>query len=137
METAIRYQGAAFLIHGTGDRVAPYSCSKALQKHLEEHGVHLMEEYDHGFSRHIEGRYRFSLEFSYKAFAMKEILTLIIFIVISFRSRMILFLSIWSVSLVMQKELNILETSCGNCGYARLSARWKFTSLCTLHAEDH
>ena len=27
-ETAIRYQGAAFLIHGTGDRVAPYSYSE-------------------------------------------------------------------------------------------------------------
>ena len=53
-ETAIRYQGAAFLIHGTGDRVAPYSYSERYKNIWKNSELHLMEEYDHGFSRHIE-----------------------------------------------------------------------------------
>ena len=53
-ETAIRYQGAAFLIHGTGDRVAPYSYSERYKNIWKNSELHLMEEYDHRFSRHIE-----------------------------------------------------------------------------------
>ena len=53
-ETAIRYQGAAFLIHGTGDRVAPYSYSERYKNIWKNSELHLMEEYDHGFSRRIE-----------------------------------------------------------------------------------
>ena len=53
-ETAIRYQGAAFLIHGTGDRVAPYSYSERYKNIWKNSELHLMEEYAHGFSRHIE-----------------------------------------------------------------------------------
>lgn len=53
-ETAIRYQGAAFLIHGTGDRVAPYSYSERYKNIWKNSELHLMEGYDHGFSRHIE-----------------------------------------------------------------------------------
>lgn len=47
-ETAIRYQGAAFLIHGTGDRVAPYSYSERYKNIWKNSELHLMEEYDHG-----------------------------------------------------------------------------------------
>ena len=46
-ETAIRYQGAAFLIHGTGDRVAPYSYSERYKNIWKNSELHLMEEYDH------------------------------------------------------------------------------------------
>ena len=53
-ETAIRYQGAAFLIHGTGDRVAPYSYSERYKNIWKNSELRLMEGYDHGFSRHIE-----------------------------------------------------------------------------------
>lgn len=53
-ETAIRYQGAALLIHGTGDRVAPYSYSERYKNIWKNSELHLMEGYDHGFSRHIE-----------------------------------------------------------------------------------
>lgn len=53
-ETAIRDQGAAFLIHGTGDRVAPYSYSERYKNIWKNSELHFMEEYDHGFSRHIE-----------------------------------------------------------------------------------
>lgn len=53
-ETAIRYQGAAFLIHGTGDRVAPYSYSERYKNIWKNSELHFMEEYDHEFSRHIE-----------------------------------------------------------------------------------
>lgn len=53
-ETAIRYQGAALLIHGTGDRVAPYSYSERYKNIWKNSELRLMEGYDHGFSRHIE-----------------------------------------------------------------------------------
>ena len=53
-ETAIHYQGAASLIHGTGDRVAPYSYSERYKSIWKNSELHLMEGYDHGFSQHIE-----------------------------------------------------------------------------------
>lgn len=53
-ETAIRYQGVASLIHGTGDRVAPYSYSERYKNIWKNSELHLMEEYDHGFSQNIE-----------------------------------------------------------------------------------
>ncbi len=53
-ETAAGYKGKACIIHGTADRVVPYTYG--LRFHQLWHGseYHLMDRYDHGFGPHPE-----------------------------------------------------------------------------------
>lgn len=53
-ETAIKYQGKALLIHGTGDRIAPFSYSERYNNIWKNSEIHLLDGYDHVFSNHIK-----------------------------------------------------------------------------------
>ena len=52
-ETAAKYQGPALIIHGTGDRVVPYTYG--LRCHQQWPGSQYVEQeyFDHGFSQNI------------------------------------------------------------------------------------
>ena len=48
-ETAARYKGHVCLIHGTGDRIAPYSYSERYHSVWKKSELHLLRGADHGF----------------------------------------------------------------------------------------
>ncbi len=50
-ETAQNYAGPVCLIHGTGDRVAPYTYSKFYEMVYKKSELHIMDGFDHGFSQ--------------------------------------------------------------------------------------
>ena len=54
-ETASQYQGPAFMIHGTGDIVVPYTYSLRYQRIYFNGKVKLVEGEDHGFSKDTKG----------------------------------------------------------------------------------
>ena len=54
-ETASQYQGPAFMIHGTGDIVVPYTYSLRYQRIYFNGHVKLVEGEDHGFSKDTKG----------------------------------------------------------------------------------
>lgn len=49
-ETSAKYHGPACMIHGTGDRVAPYSYSERYRDLWPGSELHLLSGVDHGFS---------------------------------------------------------------------------------------
>lgn len=53
-ETACQYKGAACLIHGTGDRVVPYTCSVHYHEIWKKSSLFLLDGFDHGFSQNME-----------------------------------------------------------------------------------
>jgi len=53
-ETASKYKGAACLIHGTGDRVVPYTCSIHYHEIWKKSKLYLLDGFDHGFSQNME-----------------------------------------------------------------------------------
>lgn len=52
-ETAARYQGPALIVHGTGDRVVPYTYGVRYHQLWNGSQLELLEAYDHGFSQNI------------------------------------------------------------------------------------
>ena len=52
-ETAARYHGPACIIHGTGDRVVPYTYGIRYHQQWPGSEYHELETYDHGFSQNI------------------------------------------------------------------------------------
>lgn len=54
-ETASQYQGPAFMLHGTGDVVVPYTYSLRYQRIYFNGQVKLIPAEDHGFSKDIKG----------------------------------------------------------------------------------
>ena len=54
-ETAAQYQGPAFMIHGTGDVVVPYTYSLRYQRIYFNGQVRLIPAEDHGFSKDTKG----------------------------------------------------------------------------------
>ena len=52
-ETAARYHGPACIIHGTGDRVVPYTYGIRYHQQWLGSEYHELETYDHGFSQNI------------------------------------------------------------------------------------
>ena len=52
-ETAARYHGPACIIHGTGDRVVPYTYGIRYHQLWPGSEYHELETYDHGFSQNI------------------------------------------------------------------------------------
>ena len=54
-ETAVRYQGPAFMIHGTGDVIVPYTYSQRYHRIYFNGQLKLVPEEDHGFTHDIKG----------------------------------------------------------------------------------
>lgn len=53
-ETSAKYHGAACMIHGTGDRIAPYSYSERYRDLWPGSELHILDGVDHGFSGNTE-----------------------------------------------------------------------------------
>ncbi|MGN0225949.1 MAG: alpha/beta hydrolase [Prevotella sp.] len=53
-ETAIKYQGPACIIHGTGDRIAPYDYGERYHYIWKRSELHIINGDDHGFSHNFE-----------------------------------------------------------------------------------
>lgn len=54
-ETAVRYQGPAFMIHGTGDVIVPYTYSQRYQRIYFQGQLKLVPGEDHGFTHDRQG----------------------------------------------------------------------------------
>jgi alpha/beta superfamily hydrolase/peroxiredoxin len=50
-ETAAHYQGPALIVHGTGDRVVPYTYGERYHEQWKDSEFELLPEFDHGFSQ--------------------------------------------------------------------------------------
>lgn len=62
-ETAEKYTGKVCVIHGTGDRLVPYTYGeryKAIYKNCE---LHLLEGFDHGFSQNLNNTAEIAVDF--------------------------------------------------------------------------
>jgi pimeloyl-ACP methyl ester carboxylesterase len=53
-ETAAKYQGPALIIHGTGDRVVPYTYGERFHQIWDGSELVIIDKADHGFSQQIE-----------------------------------------------------------------------------------
>lgn len=52
-ETAARYQGPALIIHGTGDRVVPYTYGERYHSIWKNSRIEILPGYDHGLSQDL------------------------------------------------------------------------------------
>ena len=52
-ETAAKYQGEAFILHGNADRVVPYTYGERFHQQWPKSQFLLLERYDHGFSQNV------------------------------------------------------------------------------------
>ena len=52
-ETAARYQGEALIVHGTGDRVVPYTYGERYHSIWPKSEYVQLDGFDHGFSQNI------------------------------------------------------------------------------------
>ena len=52
-ETASRYQGPALIVHGTGDRLVPYTYGLRFHQQWPKSEYVEQEYYDHGFTQNI------------------------------------------------------------------------------------
>jgi len=52
-ETAAKYQGPALIVHGTGDRVVPYTYGERYKQVWPEAQLLILDAHDHGFSQNI------------------------------------------------------------------------------------
>ena len=50
-ETAAKYQGVACIIHGTGDRVVPYTYGERYHEIWKNSELDILDGFDHGFSQ--------------------------------------------------------------------------------------
>ncbi len=50
-ETAEKFTGSVCLIHGTGDRVVPYTFSERYNRQYKKSELHILPGFDHGFSQ--------------------------------------------------------------------------------------
>ncbi|MBQ6582045.1 MAG: alpha/beta fold hydrolase [Alistipes sp.] len=66
-ETAAKYQGPALIIHGTGDRVVPYTYGERFHQIWDGSELVIIDKADHGFSQQIEQVAGKSAEFLSKA----------------------------------------------------------------------
>ena len=66
-ETAAKYQGPALIIHGTGDRVVPYTYGERFHQIWNGSELVIIDKADHGFSQQIEQVAGKSAEFLSKA----------------------------------------------------------------------
>ena len=66
-ETAAKYQGPTLIIHGTGDRVVPYTYGERFHQIWPGSELVIIDKADHGFSKEIEQVASKSAEFLGKA----------------------------------------------------------------------
>ena len=66
-ETAAKYQGPSLIIHGTGDRVVPYTYGERFHQIWPGSELVIIDRADHGFSKEIEQVASKSAEFLSKA----------------------------------------------------------------------
>ena len=66
-ETAAKYQGPTLIIHGTGDRVVPYTYGERFHQIWPKSELVIIDRADHGFSKEIEQVASKSAEFLRKA----------------------------------------------------------------------
>lgn len=66
-ETAAKYQGPSLIIHGTGDRVVPYTYGERFHQIWPGSELVIIDRADHGFSKEIEQVASKSAEFLGKA----------------------------------------------------------------------
>ena len=66
-ETAAKYQGPSLIIHGTGDRVVPYTYGERFHQIWPKSELVIIDRADHGFSKEIEQVASKSAEFLSKA----------------------------------------------------------------------
>ena len=52
-ETAAKYTGPACIIHGTGDKVVPYTYGERYHGIWSNSELHILDFYDHGFSQNV------------------------------------------------------------------------------------
>ena len=52
-ETAARYQGPALIVHGTADRVVPYTYGERYHQQWPLSRLEILEGFDHGFSQNV------------------------------------------------------------------------------------
>ena len=52
-ETAAKYTGSACIIHGTGDKVVPYTYGERYHGIWPNSELHILDFYDHGFSQNV------------------------------------------------------------------------------------
>ncbi len=62
-ETSAQYQGPAFILHGTGDMLVPYTYSLRYQRIYFNSQVKLIPAEDHGFSKDIQGAAKLVTDF--------------------------------------------------------------------------
>lgn len=65
-ETSGKYQGPACLIHGTGDTIVPYTYSSRYHEIWKGSELHIMPEWDHGFTGHEAEAAKIGAEFFIK-----------------------------------------------------------------------
>ena len=66
-ETAAKYQGPTLIIHGTGDRVVPYTYGERFHQIWPKSELVIIDRADHGFSKEIEQVASKSADFLSKA----------------------------------------------------------------------
>ena len=62
-ETAASYKGPACIIHGTADRLVPYTYGLRFHQLWNKSEWHLLDRYDHGFGPQPEGAVKLSVTF--------------------------------------------------------------------------
>jgi len=62
-ETAEKYTGKVCLIHGTGDRVVPYTFSEHYNRVYKNAEMHIIPAEDHGFSHDMPGAVALGVQF--------------------------------------------------------------------------
>lgn len=53
-ETAEQYRGAACIIHGTGDRIVPYTYSERYHRIWQNSELHILDGVDHSFNHNLQ-----------------------------------------------------------------------------------
>lgn len=53
-ETSAKYKGSALIIHGTGDRVVPYTYGERFHEIWPKSKLEILDRADHGFSKEID-----------------------------------------------------------------------------------
>lgn len=62
-DVACQYTGPVCIIHGTDDRIAPYSYSERYHREYQNSEFHLLDLDDHGFSKHFPMMLNLAVEF--------------------------------------------------------------------------
>ena len=65
-ETAAKYTGPACIVHGTADRVVPYTYGERYHKLWAGSELHILDMYDHGFSQNVYHAAELASEFIIK-----------------------------------------------------------------------